>query len=195
MPEVGLAARLAATHDLLPVHPVTVRDRLAESLAEAGLAGPGGGTAGAVVAPGAGLRVTPTLSTRTVAVIGQAYCGWYVTRVLDVKPSHGKTFAVVAGGTHRLRTPVTKGHDQPFTVLPGPAWPHGWARPAAPAGPVTIVGQLCTPKDVLARDVQGPGLRAGDLVAFGMAGAYAWNISHHNFLMHPEPGFHYVGTG
>jgi diaminopimelate decarboxylase len=60
---------------------------------------------------------------------------------------------------------------------------------------VTIVGQLCTPKDVLARGVQVPGLGAGDLVAFGLAGAYAWNISHHGFLMHPEPGFHYVGGG
>ena len=57
------------------------------------------------------------------------------------------------------------------------------------------VSQLCTPKDVLARDVPVSGLRAGDLVAFGLAGAYAWNISHHGFLMHPEPGFHYVGTG
>jgi len=27
--------------------------------------------------------------------------------------------------------------------------------------------------------------RVGDLVAFGLAGAYAWNISHHGFLMHP----------
>ena len=141
-----------------------------------------------VAGPGESLRIEPGRAMT-------AYCRWYVTRVLDVKPSHSKTFAVVAGGTHHLRTPVTKGHDQPFTVLPVPDWPHGWARPASPAGPVTIVGQLCTPKDVLARDVQGPGLRAGDLVAFGMAGAYAWNISHHNFLMHPEPGFHYVGTG
>lgn len=123
-----------------------------------------------------------------------AYCGWYVTRVLDVKPSHGKMFAVVTGGTHHLRTPAAKGHDQPFAVLPGPAWPHDWVRPAAPAGPVTIVGQLCTPKDVLARDARLPGLHAGDLLAFGLAGAYAWNISHHSFLMHPEPGFHYVGN-
>jgi diaminopimelate decarboxylase len=30
-------------------------------------------------------------------------------------------------------------------------------------------------------------LRVGDLVAFGLAGAYAWNISHHGFLMHPPP--------
>jgi diaminopimelate decarboxylase len=124
-----------------------------------------------------------------------AYCGWYVTRVLDVKPSQGRMFAVVAGGTHHLRTPAAKGHDQPFAVVPVPSWPHDWPRPAAPAGRVTIVGQLCTPKDVLARDVQAPGLRAGDLVAFGMAGAYAWNISHHSFLMHPEPGFHHVGAG
>jgi diaminopimelate decarboxylase len=138
--------------------------------------------------PGEIMRVEPG---RAVT----AYCGWYVTRVLDVKPSHGKMFAVVAGGTHHLRTPAAKGHDQPFAVAPGPAWPHDWARPAAPAGRVTIVGQLCTPKDVLARDVQVPGLRAGDLVAFGMAGAYAWNISHHGFLMHPEPSFFYVGAG
>jgi diaminopimelate decarboxylase len=137
--------------------------------------------------PGETLRVEPG---RAVT----AYCGWYVTRVLDVKPSHGLMFAIVAGGTHHLRTPAAKGHDQPFAVLPVPSWPHDWARPAAPAGPVTIVGQLCTPKDVLARDVRLPGLRAGDLVAFGLAGAYAWNISHHGFLMHPEPGFHHVGA-
>ena len=123
-----------------------------------------------------------------------AYCGWYITRVLDVKRSHGQAFAVVAGGTHHLRTPAAKGHDQPFAVLPVGSWPHDWARPAAAAEPVTIVGQLCTPKDVLAREVQVDRLRAGDLVAFGLAGAYAWNISHHGFLMHPEPGFHYVGT-
>jgi diaminopimelate decarboxylase len=147
----------------------------------------GRGLAGAA-RPGESLRIEPG---RAVT----AYCGWYVTRVLDVKPSHGKVFAVVAGGTHHLRTPVAKGHDQPFAVLPGPAWPHDWARPAAPAGPVTIAGQLCTPKDILARDVPSPGLRAGDLIAFGLAGAYAWNISHHGFLMHPGPGFHYVGTG
>jgi diaminopimelate decarboxylase len=137
--------------------------------------------------PGETLRIEPG---RAVT----AYCGWYVTRVLDVKPSHGKAFAVVAGGTHHLRTPAAKGHDQPLAVLPVPSWPHDWPRPAAPAGPVTIAGQLCTPKDILARDVHLPGLRAGDLVAFGMAGAYAWNISHHAFLMHPEPAFHYLGS-
>ncbi|WP_344589916.1 type III PLP-dependent enzyme [Actinomadura vinacea] len=112
-----------------------------------------------------------------------AYHGWYVTDVLDVKTTHGETYVVLRGGTHHLRTPVTKGHDQPFTVLTAE---RGEERPA------TLVGQLCTPKDVFARDVPVPPLRPGDLIAFGMAGAYAWNISHHDFLMHPKPEFHYL---
>ncbi|MFC8919118.1 type III PLP-dependent enzyme [Streptomyces sp. NPDC057116] len=124
-----------------------------------------------------------------------AYCGWYATEVLDVKHSHGEEFAVVRGGTHHLRTPATKGHDQPCSVLPVESWPHPWPRPSARGDRLTLAGQLCTPKDVLARNVPARGLRAGDRVAFGLAGAYAWNISHHEFLMHPRPGFHFLGAG
>ena len=123
-----------------------------------------------------------------------AYCGWYATEVLDVKHSHGEEFGVVRGGTHHLRTPATKGHDQPCSVLPVDTWPHPWPRPAADGDHVTLAGQLCTPKDLLARHVPAPGLRAGDRVAFSLAGAYAWNISHHDFLMHPRPGFHFLDT-
>lgn len=123
-----------------------------------------------------------------------AYCGWYATEVLDVKHSHGEEFAIVRGGTHHLRTPATKGHDQPCSVLPVDTWPHPWPRPGAEGSRVTLAGQLCTPKDVLARRVPAPGLRAGDRVVFALAGAYAWNISHHDFLMHPRPGFHFLDT-
>ncbi|MEV0752652.1 alanine racemase [Streptosporangium sp. NPDC050280] len=121
--------------------------------------------------PGETLRVEPG---RSVSV----YCGRYVTRVLDVKRVHGELFAIVAGGTHHIRTPATKGHDQPMVI-------------AGEGEPVTVVGQLCTPKDTLARRVPAA-LATGDLVQFLMAGAYAWNISHHDFLMHPHPEFSYV---
>jgi diaminopimelate decarboxylase len=139
----------------------------------------------AAALPGETLRIEPG---RAVT----AYCGWYLTRVLDVKHSHGRAFAVVAGGTHHLRTPAAKGHSQPCAIIPVAAWAPHWPRPAVAGEPVTITGQLCTPKDVLARDVPVTQLRAGDLVAFGLAGAYAWNISHHDFLMHPPPAFHYL---
>ncbi|MBP8536875.1 type III PLP-dependent enzyme [Streptomyces sp. MK37H] len=136
--------------------------------------------------PGLTLRIEPG---RALTV----YCGWYITEVLDIKHSGGEAFAVVRGGTHHIRTPATKQHDQPFQVLPADTvWTRPWARPTVRDEPVTLVGQLCTPKDVLASRIPVAELRVGDRVAFAMAGAYAWNISHHDFLMHPRPGFHYL---
>ena len=118
-----------------------------------------------------------------------AYAACYVTRVLDVKRSYGRAFAILEGGTHHLRTPAARGHDQPCTVVPVDDWTGAPVRPAVVGEPVTLVGQLCTPRDVLARDVPLATLRAGDVVVFAMAGAYAWNISHTSFLMHPPPEF------
>ncbi|WP_055489125.1 type III PLP-dependent enzyme [Streptomyces sp. TP-A0356] len=135
--------------------------------------------------PGLTLRIEPG---RSVSV----YCGWYVTEVLDIKRSHGHVFAVLRGGTHHLRTPATKQHDQPFVIVPVDTWDRPWERPQAQGEPMTLVGQLCTPKDVLARGVQVGRLRVRDRVAFALAGAYAWNISHHDFLMHPAPHFQHL---
>ncbi|MGW3149912.1 type III PLP-dependent enzyme [Streptomyces sp. NPDC001177] len=131
------------------------------------------------------LRIEPG---RSVTV----YCGWYVTEVLDIKRSHDRAFAVLRGGTHHLRTPATKQHNQPFTTIPVDTWDRPWKCPEAQDELVTLVGQLCTPKDVLARNVHVGRLRVGDRIAFALAGAYAWNISHHEFLMHPAPQFHHL---
>ena len=136
--------------------------------------------------PGVTLRIEPG---RAVS----AYSGWYAGRVLDVKRSHGEWFAVCSGGTHHLRTPAAKGHSQPLAVLAEDGWDAPWERPASDGGPVTFVGQLCTPKDVLARRVPVPAVRVGDLVVFAMTGAYAHNISHTGFLMHPDPAIVHVG--
>ncbi|MDG4784801.1 alanine racemase [Micromonospora sp. WMMD1102] len=139
--------------------------------------------------PGRTLRIEPG---RVLTV----YCGRYRVGVLDVKRSGAEWFVVVTGGTHQFRTPAAKGHSQPFIVLPRPEWAYPFPRPVTgDAGPVTVVGQLCTPKDVLARlpdvAVLPPSGRiaAGDTIVFEMAGAYAWNISHRDFLMHDPPEF------
>ncbi|TYB47877.1 type III PLP-dependent enzyme [Actinomadura chibensis] len=139
-----------------------------------------GADVAALAEPGETLRIEPG---RSISV----YAGWYITEVLDVKKAHGHWYAVLRGGTMHIRTPVTKQHNQPFTVLP-----INGDKPAVAGGPVTLVGQLCTPKDVFAREVRSDRIAVGDLVAFSMAGAYAWNISHHDFLMHPKPAFRYL---
>lgn len=123
-----------------------------------------------------------------------AYSGWYLSRVQELKRSHGKWFAVCSGGTHHLRTPAAKGHSQPLSVLQVAEWDRPWNRASLQEEPVSFVGQLCTPKDLLARDVPVSQISTGDTVIFGLAGAYALNISHRDFLMHPQPEILHVGA-
>lgn len=111
-----------------------------------------------------------------------AACGYYVMEVLDVKKNLGEWFAIGRGGTHHFRTPAAQSHNHPFSVLRR-AQNEPWLRDQ----PVTLVGQLCTPKDVLARQQPVAALAPGDWLVFSLAGAYAWNISHQNFLMHSPP--------
>ena len=118
-----------------------------------------------------------------------ADAGWYAAEVLDLKSTHGRTFAVLRGGTHHFRLPAAWGYSHPFTVLPVDDWPYDWPRPAVEDTEVDAVGELCTPRDVLARDRRVDRLRIGDVLVFGRAGAYGWDISHHDFLRHPPPAF------
>ncbi|WP_445372381.1 type III PLP-dependent enzyme [Methylomonas sp. HW2-6] len=121
-----------------------------------------------------------------------AFCGYYATEVVDIKDAGERTFAVVRGGTHHFRTPAAQGHSHPFRILAVEDWPRIYRRPAVRGRPVTVVGQLCTPKDVLASDTPVERLRVGDLLLFPYAGAYAWHISHHDFLRHPHPRHIYL---
>lgn len=114
-----------------------------------------------------------------------APCGFYVSEVLDVKRCGEEWFAVCRGGTHHFRTPAAQAHNHPFEVLPASGTTT--ELPGVEGNPVTLVGQLCTPKDVFARRVHVDSLGVGDQVVFHYAGAYAWNISHQAFLMHPHP--------
>lgn len=121
-----------------------------------------------------------------------AFCGVYAAPVLDLKSAFGRRFVVVHGGTHHFRLPYAQGHSHPFRVLPVERWVRPLPRPEVRDEAVTVVGQLCTPKDVLADEARIERVRVGDLLAFPLAGAYAWHISHHDFLRHPHPAMLYL---
>lgn len=116
-----------------------------------------------------------------------AEAGWYAAEVLDLKCTHGRCFAVLRGGTHHFRLPAAWGYSHPFAVLGVEEWCYPFDRPEVRAMCVDVVGELCTPRDVLARDVWVERLRVGDVLVFPLAGAYGWEISHHDFLSHPHP--------
>jgi diaminopimelate decarboxylase len=116
-----------------------------------------------------------------------AEAGWYAAEVIDLKHTHGRWFAVLRGGTHHFRLPAAWGYSHPFTVLPVEQWPYRFPRPEVRNVAVDAVGELCTPRDVLTRGQAVERLRIGDVLVFARAGAYGWDISHHEFLRHPRP--------
>lgn len=121
-----------------------------------------------------------------------ASTGYYAAEVLDVKQNHGKHYVIVRGGTHHFRLPVSWQHSHPFELIPIEEWAYSYERPSLHKVPITVVGQLCTPKDVLAQDVEVEQVRVGDVLLFRYAGAYGWAISHHDFLSHPHPEHIYI---
>jgi 2-[(L-alanin-3-ylcarbamoyl)methyl]-2-hydroxybutanedioate decarboxylase len=116
-----------------------------------------------------------------------APAGWYAAEVIDVKHTHGRWFAVVRGGTHHFRLPASWGYSHPFTVVPVDDWPYPFERPAVEDARVDVAGELCNPRDVLSRDEPVARVRAGDVLVFGNAGAYGWEVAHRDFLAHPYP--------
>lgn len=114
-------------------------------------------------------------------LVGEA--GVYLTRIVDRKVSHGRTFLVTDGGMHhQLAASGNFGQvvrrNYPLAVA---------SRFAAPAEEeASVVGCLCTPLDRLADDVMLPRAAPGDLVAVFLAGAYGLSASPQAFLGH-EP--------
>lgn len=110
-------------------------------------------------------------------LVGEA--GVYLTRIVDRKASHGKTFLITDGGMqHQL---AASGN---FGQLVRRNYPVAIASRfgAAPEEEVSITGCLCTPLDRLGDDVMMPRAAVGDLVAVFLAGAYGLSASPQAFL-------------
>ncbi|NJC72099.1 type III PLP-dependent enzyme [Planosporangium thailandense] len=122
-----------------------------------------------------------------------ASAGWYAAEVLDLKRTHGRWFAVLRGGTHHFRLPAAWGYSHPAAIVPVDGWSYPFPRPEVRHTAVDVAGELCTPRDVLARDLPVDRLRVGDLLVFANAGGYGWDISHHDFLRHPYPQVVVIG--
>ncbi|MEA3048541.1 MAG: diaminopimelate decarboxylase [Sphingomonadales bacterium] len=113
-------------------------------------------------------------------LVGEA--GVYLTRVVDRKVSHGKTFLVTDGGMHhQLAASGNFGQVVRRNFPVAVATRFG----AAPEEEASVVGCLCTPLDRLADDVILPRADVGDVIAVFLAGAYGLSASPQAFLGHP----------
>jgi diaminopimelate decarboxylase len=113
-------------------------------------------------------------------LVGEA--GVYLTRVVDRKVSHGRTFLVTDGGMHhQLAASGNFGQVVRRNFPVAVATRFG----AAAEEEASVVGCLCTPLDRLADDVMLPRAEVGDLIALFLAGAYGLSASPQAFLGHP----------
>ena len=103
-----------------------------------------------------------------------APCGVYLSRVVRVKESRGARFAILEGGLNHLLRPALTGQPFPVRAVGKAGAPHR----------TTLAGPLCTSLDRLG-EVDLPELAPGDLLAFGMTGAYGFTEAMPAFLSHP----------
>lgn len=98
-----------------------------------------------------------------------APCGYYFTKVMDVKTNYDINYAIVDGGMNHLK------YDG---QLQGMQTPHiirikGTDGKASGSKPWTLCGSLCTTADILARNVDFDDLAIGDTLVFCHTGAYS----------------------
>lgn len=132
--------------------------------------------------------MSPPVGVRVVFEPGRylvTECGYYVAEVTDVKTSRGTAFAIVRGGINHFQIPTSWDILHRFAVLPVEEWPHPYPRPELRDTSITVVGELCTPEDTLARDVKVTSARPGDVIVFPMAGSYGYEFAMPRFLGHP----------
>src|ERR687893_381274 len=113
-----------------------------------------------------------------------ADAGVYVTEVVDVKETRGKTFVVTDGGMNHHLT-ATGNMGQVFRK----AYPllNLTRMGGEPEESVSVAGPCCTPLDMFGNNIPLAAPEAGDLIGVFYSGAYGFSASNLGFLSHPVP--------
>lgn len=98
-----------------------------------------------------------------------APCGYYFTKVMDVKTNAGINYAIVDGGMNHLK------YDGQIQGMQIPVIEHINSDECKESKTEkwTLCGSLCTTNDILARDAEFDSLEIGDVLVFCRTGAYS----------------------
>jgi diaminopimelate decarboxylase len=111
-------------------------------------------------------------------LVGEA--GIYVSQVIDIKESRGKKFIIVNGGLHHHL--ANSGNFGQAIRKNFPVLIANKCRREMDQEMVSVSGPLCTPLDILAKDVLLPKCEIGDYFVVLQSGAYGKTASPENFL-------------
>ncbi len=104
-------------------------------------------------------------------------CGELLTTITTVKHSRGRRFAVLDAGINTLGGMAGLGRLLPLAVRVD----------GVPDGTATLTGPLCTPGDLLGREVEVPALAEGTILRIPNVGGYGLTASLIGFLGRPNP--------
>lgn len=113
-------------------------------------------------------------------------CGTLVASVVNTKVGRGRRFAILDAGINTLGGMAGLGRLLPLSVEPNHE-PGAVTTAEQQHVPVNLVGPLCTPGDILARNINLTALESGDLVTIPNVGAYGLTASLVMFLGRPAP--------
>ena len=108
-----------------------------------------------------------------------AEAGVFVTRVVRVKKSRSRVFAICDGGMNAFARPVFMRVRHPVRLLS--------KLGQKPTLEVDVCGPICTPLDCIARGVRLPQPEPGDMVGLLNAGAYGYSMSLLDFMSLGRP--------
>lgn len=106
-----------------------------------------------------------------------AECGYFVSKIIDVKTSFNKKYAIIDGGMNAFYRPIMTGDFHDVIQF----------CPKGKLELVTLVGRLCTPIDEYYDNFLLSPVSVGDLIAFRNAGAYGFSMSLLNFISYDKP--------
>jgi diaminopimelate decarboxylase len=113
--------------------------------------------------------------------------GWFCTEILDIKDSRGKKQVICAGGINHFRRPAALAINHPLAIVSMQKSPLFDHQERIANESVYFGGPLCTGADKLANNVFLSTADIGDIVVFGLAGAYGLSMSNIEFLSHERP--------
>jgi len=129
-------------------------------------------------------------------VVGES--GYYITRVMDKKVSMGTTFIILHNTLngfirpslaqlvlHYAKENMPDGSEPLFTSKD--AFQFVQLTEEKEGEEVTLMGNLCTASDVIARDMMMPKLNVGDFIAISNAGSYGAVLSPMQFSWQSPP--------
>ncbi|MBD2607021.1 hypothetical protein H6G81_21445 [Scytonema hofmannii FACHB-248] len=115
-------------------------------------------------------------------LVGESGC--YLTKITDIKQSRGRLFLILDGGINHIFR-VSKSMKEATKYLEVLSENNKKNSETVSA---SLVGRLMTSLDTLAEDVQVPStIQIGDKIAIHNCGAYGFNHSITNFLLHNYP--------